>query len=155
MTHSSVEDFWQAYIDSLPPGAELPTGGYSVWHFCDNESDANELARLARDGVKTATCGLLWSYEAEGETVPQSGDFSVVTDWLGRPICVIQTVEVQVKSFDQVDAAFAYDEGEGDRSYEYWRQAHWRAFTRECQSLGRSPQENMSVVCERFRTIFP
>ena len=153
--HPSVEAFWQAYLNSLPQGSELLAGGYSVWHFCDNEADADKLAQLARDGIKTATCGLLSSYEAEGEDVPQQGDFSVVTNWAGQPICVVQTVEVELKPFDQVDAAFAYDEGEGNRSYEYWRQAHWRAFTRECQSQGQSFQEDMPVVCEQFRTVFP
>jgi len=155
MPHPSIEDFWQAYIKSLPPETELSTGGYTAWHFCDDEVNANELAQLAKDGIKTATCGLLLSYEAEGEAVPQPGDFSVVTDWLDQPICIIQTVEVELKPFNQVDAAFAYDEGEGDRSYEYWRQGHWRYFTRECQAIGRSFQEDLIVVCERFHTVFP
>jgi uncharacterized protein YhfF len=154
MTHS-VEDFWQAYIESLPPGEEAPVRGYSTWHFCDHEACANELARLALDGIKTATCGLLWSYEAEGEAIPQPGDFSVVTDWQGQPVCIIRTVEVEIKPFDQVDAAFAYDEGEGDRSYAYWRREHWRFFSRACRSLGRLPLENMPLVCERFCVIFP
>jgi uncharacterized protein YhfF len=150
-----AEDFWQTYIETLPPEAAKGAQTYQVWHFCDNEADANELAQLARAGIKSATCGLYWSYQAEGELIPQPGDFSIVTDWQGIPQCIIQTVEVEVKPFNQVDAAFAYDEGEGDRSYEYWRDGHWRFFTRECQAQGRVPQEDMPVVCERFTTVFP
>jgi uncharacterized protein YhfF len=154
MTDCRAEDFWRSFVDSLPPESR-PPDNYSVWHFCDNQSSADALSALALRGVKKATCSLLWSYEADGEPVPQPGDFSVITDWAGCPQCVIQTIEVTIQPFDQVDDAFAYDEGEGDRSYKYWHDAHWQVFTRECQSMGKAPETTMPVVCERFRRVFP
>jgi uncharacterized protein YhfF len=57
-------------------------------------------------------------------------------------------MELTQRRFNDVDAAFAYDEGEGDRSLEYWRRAHRRYFTR----LGQFA-ENMMLYCERFRVI--
>ena len=58
---------------------------------------------------------------------------------------VLKTIELTQHQFDQVDEAFAYDEGEGDRSLAYWREAHKRYFTR----LGLfEPQ--MMLWCERF-----
>jgi uncharacterized protein YhfF len=33
-----------------------------------------------------------------------------------RPLCVIETTEVKIQPYDKVDAQFAYEEGEGDRS---------------------------------------
>ena len=39
-----------------------------------------------------------------------------------RRACVIETTEVTYRRFSEVDAAFAYDEGEGDRSLAYWQQ---------------------------------
>jgi uncharacterized protein YhfF len=115
---------------------------------------AHELAELVVRGVKTATAGLLWEYEVEGEPLPQSGDISIILDGAGRPVCVIETVQVEVKPFNQVDAAFAYDEGEGDRSLNFWREAHWRFFSRACGPIGRAPSETMPVVCERFRVMY-
>lgn len=79
---------------------------------------------------------------------------SVILNGAGEPLCVIETIEIRVKPFDDVDAAFAYDEGEGDRSLEYWREAHTSFFTRECTRLGRSMSITMPVVCERFRVVF-
>ena len=35
--------------------------------------------------------------------------------------CVIETTEVTYRRFGDVDATFAYEEGEGDRSLDYWR----------------------------------
>jgi uncharacterized protein YhfF len=37
---------------------------------------------------------------------------------------------VSSRRFDVVDAAFAFEEGEGDRSLAYWRSALQRYFTR-------------------------
>jgi uncharacterized protein YhfF len=68
----------------------------------------------------------------------------------GRPLAVIETVELTKRRFNDVDAAFAYDEGEGDRSLAYWRQAHQRYFTR----LGEYA-EDMLLYCERFRVVEP
>ncbi|MCL4237564.1 MAG: ASCH domain-containing protein [Anaerolineae bacterium] len=126
----------------------------AAWYFCDNQADADELGDLVRRGIKTATCSLLWLYEAENERVPEPGDRSIITDWEGRPLCIIETTEVTIRPYDKVDARFAYDEGEGDRSLAYWRTAHWRFFTRECADLGRTPAEDMPLVCERFRVVY-
>ncbi len=81
------------------------------------------------------------------------GDLSIITNWDGEPLCIIETTEVQVKAFNQVDEQHAYDEGEGDRSLAYWRQVHWQVFSAECAALGRKPTEDMPLVCERFRVV--
>ena len=47
-----------------------------------------------------------------------------------------------------VDAAFAHDEGEGDRSLSYLRSAHRRYFER----LGKF-SDDMMLMCERFRLV--
>ena len=44
------------------------------------------------------------------------GALSVVLDGRGEPICVIRSVKVEVRPFGEVDEAFAWVEGEGDRS---------------------------------------
>ncbi len=61
---------------------------------------------------------------------------------------------MEIKPYDQVDAAFAYEEGEGDRSLAYWREAHRRFFTRTLAVIGREFDETMPLVCERFRVLY-
>ena len=151
---SNIKVFWEAFVASLPVGSSPPVA-YEAWSFGDSPEMAEELGRLVRMGVKTATCSLLWSYEAEGEALPAVGEFSVITDGAARPCCIIETTEVEVKAFNQVDEQFAYDEGEGDRSLAYWQEAHWRFFSRACAAIGRKPDETMSLVCERFRVVYP
>ena len=147
--------FWQEYLTFLLEAKEPLPSSYMAWSFCDNEQDANELGALVQAGIKTATCSLFWAYAVENEALPAVGDLSIITNWIGEPLCIIETTEVQVKPFNEVDEQFAYDEGEGDRSLAYWRQVHWAVFSRECAAIGQEPVETMPVVCERFRVIFP
>ena len=150
---AEVETFWQDYVDSLPPG-QRKTDSYTAWYFGNNPRLANELGGLVTQGTKTATCSLLYEYEEEGESLPEAGQLSIITDYDGHPLCIIETVEVQLLPYNQVPAQFAWEEGEGDRSLEYWRQAHWNYFSPICTALGREASEDMPLVCERFRLVY-
>jgi uncharacterized protein YhfF len=152
-TQTAIDAFWQAYLASLPLGAAILTT-YTAWGFGHTPEDADELGGLVVRGVKTATSSLIWAYEAEQEPLPQVGDLSIILDGAGMPLCIIETTELQVKAFQDVDERFAYDEGEDDRSLAYWRDVHWRYFAEECATIGREVSMDMPVLCERFRVAF-
>lgn len=118
-----------------------------TFSFGDSPELADELLALVLAGRKTATCGALRDYGGD-EPVPEVGRREVVLDGAGRRAAVIETVEAIHRRFDAVDADFARDEGEGDLSYAYWRQAHEAYFAR---NGGFSP--DMILVCERFRVV--
>ena len=80
---------------------------YDVFHFADSESVATSLANLVPRGEKIATASLPWVYEAEGKREPRHGDLSVVISWDGSPLCVIETMEVHISAFEDVDQEFA------------------------------------------------
>jgi uncharacterized protein YhfF len=113
---------------------------------------ADKLAALVREGIKTATCSALWSYEEDHKPIPQEGELSVVIDGSGNPVAVIETVEVFLAPFNDVTEHFAWDEGEGDRSLAYWRQAHRNFFGRQ-RFKDRAFDEWMPLICERFRVL--
>ena len=79
---------------------------------------------------------------------------TIVLDSNHNPLCIVETTEVEVKPYDEVDARFAYEEGEGDRSLEYWREVHWRVFSRTLTGIGKEPATDMPLVCERLRVIY-
>lgn len=93
------------------------------WAFGDTEQQADELVKLVLDGVKTATCSNL-----DGEGIPQPGDVFVVVDGKNEPVCAIELTKVDMSTYEQVGAAHALAEGEGDRSLDYWRKEHKRFF---------------------------
>ena len=117
--------------------------GLRTFAFGDGPALADELLDLVIREVKTATC----STEDEPNT-STPGERWIVLDGRGVPSCVIETLEVTYRRYGEVDAAFAYEEGEGDRSLAYWRQAHRNYFGR----LGRF-SEDMMLMCERFRLV--
>lgn len=144
--------FWNDFAKST--GRADEERFYEACIFGDSEELANELAALVLRGTKRATAGAVWSYEVEGKRLPQPGDLSIVTDWSGRPLCIIETQSVEVIPFQEVTAEFAATEGEGDGSLSFWQEAHRAYFTRECARASREFSENMLVACERFAVIY-
>lgn len=119
------------------------------WHdletfsFGDSSVLADELAALVLEGRKSATC---WA--AGDGMLTEVGKRWVMLDGAGRPRAVIETVELRLLRFSEVDAAFAHDEGEGDLTLGWWQGAHRRYFTRKGQFA-----EDMMLWCERFRVV--
>lgn len=145
-------EFWESFARTR---AVDPTPRFlEAFYFDDNEPSANELAELVIEGRKRATAGLLWAHDSENKRIAEPGDLSIVTDFSGNEVCVIETTRVDIVPFSEVSEDFAATEGEGDGSLEYWRRAHEAFFARECKRIGRTPEPDMPVVCERFEVVF-
>ena len=154
MRNDHVEAYWQRYLATLPTDSPVRKQPYLAEGWGDSPRMADELGELIKRGTKTATCSALWEYEAEGEPLPEVGTRTVVLDGNGDPLCIVETTEVEVRPYDEVDEKFAYEEGEGDRSLEYWREAHRRFFSRTLPNLGKEFTPEMPLVCERFRVVY-
>jgi uncharacterized protein YhfF len=142
---------WRAYRTAGAVDAPL----VGVFAFGDSGRMADELASLVRNGPKRATAGLLRDFEYSGDPVPRPGDHWVVVDGRGSPVCVIRTTEVEIKPLNAVDATFAWDEGEGDRTRAWWLDAHRRYFARECARRGEAFHDDLPTVFERFELVWP
>jgi len=128
---------------------------YEAFFFGDSEALANELAELVLRGIKRATTASLWSFEIADKPLPEPGALSIVTNWQGQPVCVIETESVEIMQLSLVGADFAATEGEGDGSLSFWREAHFSYFKREASQAGREFSEDMLVACERFKLVYP
>jgi uncharacterized protein YhfF len=146
--------YWDAFLALLPPDHPARAARVVAEQFGDTQALADELGALIVRGAKKATCSALWEWEAEGQPIPAPGMYQVVLDGGSRPLCIIEVTEVDVRPFRAVDEVFAAAEGEGDRSHAYWRDGHWRYFSRVLPLIGRTPSEDMPLVCERFRVVF-
>ncbi|MDX1614626.1 MAG: ASCH domain-containing protein [Candidatus Promineifilaceae bacterium] len=151
-----VGEFWRAYRDTLP--VEHPHHERQrplAWGFGDSSALADELGLLTLSGRKRATATMLEELIANGELLPQIGELNIILDGSEQPLCLIETIDVQVLPFDQVDEQFARDEGEGDGSLTYWQDAHTAFFGRVAERLGTTLQPTTPIVCERFRLLYP
>ena len=147
----AVQRMWQAYTQ-VTGSTDPLTGSFA---FGDSPDMADELADLVLHGPKRATAGLVLEYERDATPVARPGECSIVLDGRGEPVCVIRTTEVRIQPLNQVDAAFAWDEGEGDRTLAWWRAAHERYFRRQCEGLGVEFRDDLPVVFERFELVWP
>lgn len=151
MSSAAVSQFWMRCRESLCGlSGQVP----DAWAFGATAEQADALLALVLDGTKTGTASALWDYEEAGDPVPAPGTLSIVLNGRGDPRALLRTTSMRIVPFDQVDAAHAFAEGEGDRSLGYWRQAH-ELFWREHSENPHGFKRDMPVVCELFEVLYP
>ena len=145
---AAVARMWADYV-----AATGAPGGYTAWGFADDAKPdlMTQLGLLVRDGPKRATTATAASFAEDGEPLPSPGDHSVVLDGAGVPLCIIRTTSVEIRPFGEVDEAFAWDEGEDDRTLASWRRDHLWYF----ESIGEPVDETTPMVLERFAKVWP
>ena len=126
-------------------------GTYEAWAFGDAP---DELAKLVEQGIKTATCSAYDLYQIENEPLPLAGSYSIILNSNDEAVCIIKTVKVYVTEFVRVSEEHAFQEGEGDRSLEYWRKVHEEFLTEELASVNMEFNEKTKVVCEEFEVVY-
>ncbi len=146
-----AEKFWQEFLDKT--GRDKSMKYYDAFHFCNDEKNANELLELVLEGTKRATASAVPLYEAEGESLPEVGGFSIVTDWDGNPRCVIETTAVTLLPFREMTFDICKREGE-DENLESWQNNHIKFFTEEMEKIGSEFTWDMEVIFEDFEVVY-
>jgi uncharacterized protein YhfF len=126
-----------------------------VFPFGTTADQADGLGELVLHGPKRATAGLVADFEADGIPLPQVGDHNVFVLGDGRPGGVLRTTDIRIGPLSSVDAQFAWDEGEGDRSLEYWLEVHRDYCRIRCAALDIPYSEDVAVAFERFELVWP
>jgi uncharacterized protein YhfF len=114
--------------------------------FGDTPALCAHLIALVRAGRKTATCGALRDVN-QAEPMPVVGRQDVALNWDGTPALLIETTEVTIRRFCDVDADFALAEGENDDL------AGWQADHRAFFVRNGGWAADMELVCERFKLV--
>ncbi|GAB2758140.1 hypothetical protein GCM10027020_08170 [Nocardioides salsibiostraticola] len=133
--------FGPTTLEVVPPPA---------WSFGSSPEVADELLALVLDGTKTATSSALAEYESENEPLPEANALGILLDGSGHPRVLIETTDVSVVSFSEVDEEHARLEGEGDLSLSTWREIHEEFFSTD----GKPVEPSTQVVLERFRIVY-
>ena len=148
------QEYLDKYLESLTDSERNRYHSFSADYFCADEKNANLCAGLISIGQKTATCSLKYGYEYDDEPIPVIGHLMIVNNWDGTPICIVEITSVEQCKYSDVTAEFAFLEGEGDRSLEWWKKAHWSFFAKECEELNIEPCEDMMLVLEKFHVVY-
>jgi uncharacterized protein YhfF len=145
---------WAEYAAAHPELVAAQDAEPDIGCFGESVELADELLHLVVHGPKRATAGLVSDY-VDDERLPRIGGHWVVCDGSGTPQVVLRSTELRIGVLESVDDAFAWDEGEGDRSRRYWLAAHRDFFGRTCAARGAEFTEDLEVVFERFRVVWP
>jgi uncharacterized protein YhfF len=132
-----------------------PDSRCDVYAFGDSPAMADELANLVLHGPKRATAGLVSDFVGDADPAPVIGAHAIILDGQGDPVCVVRTSQVDIKPITEVDESFAWDEGEGDRTLQWWLNAHRAYFNRQARGRGEEFDEAEPCVLERFELVWP
>lgn len=153
MDRSSLNNssLWDEYCRHFGIDGSVPPSD----QFGDTPELADELLALVMQGQKRATCELQRWFQFHNQPIPAVGDHWIILDGSGIERCIVQTTRVDFCTVAEVDEAFAWDEGEGDRSLAFWKNAHDAYFERQAARDGFIYSDSMTCVCERFELVWP
>jgi len=144
-----IINFWNDFIKENSELEYLKTHKIDAWKFGNTPEMADTLVNLVLEGKKTATCSLLRAYQGYEDEIPRVGLYSLVCDGSNKPRCVVFYTDTFICKFNEVTEKHAFEEGEGDRSLEHWREVHHQFFS----DYGNF-KEDEKLLCERFEVIY-
>ena len=74
------------------------------------------------------------------------GDISIILDSAGNAQAIIENIKVSIVPFNKIDATFAHNEGEGNKTLASWRKIH-KAFWKDIKP-------DTLLECEEFRLLY-
>ena len=148
--NEQTEIFWRDFCEKHDLPLDTPV---QAWSFGMDDETADKMVDLVMRGIKTAITSSFLGYN-ENDPMPKVGDYSIVLDSSKKPVCVIQDKVVEVMPYNHISRAYAYLEGEGARSYNYWRKTHDEYFKQEFKEYYQTRFiGNELMVCEVFEKI--
>ena len=143
-----IGEYWQRFCKQHKIDLKTP---YTAWAFGTTDEEANRLADLVNRKIKTATTS---AYELYGdEPLPKVGEYNIILNSAEEPVCVVQTKVVEIVPYEQISVEHAYHEGEGNRSYSYWRKVHNAFFEAEYHEANKQFYPQAPMVCEVFEKV--
>lgn len=127
---------------------------YDIFSIGDTVDSKNHGVNLILSRTKTATSSLVWDDYFTAKGLPYVGALSILENGHGEAICVIETTEVVIKPFNEIDEEFIKDYGEWGNTLESWQTSAWHYYSQECIRLNKIPSINMPLVCERFKVVY-
>ena len=146
-----IEPFWLAYQRAR----DVKVEGFSASALGDTRLLADERAELVLAGIKRAHATLHRDFQKDLDPLPQIGDHLVVLDGAGAPRAIVRCTHVELRHFNQIDDAFAFDAGEGDLTLRWWLTAHRQDFSERAEREGFEVDERVELVLEWFEVVWP
>lgn len=145
-----VREYWEKFCEDKKISKDTK---FEAWSFGNTKEMADELAELVKKNIKTATTSAYELYE-EDEHISEVGEYNIILNGSDEPVCITVTKEVKIVPYNKITPEHAFREGEGDRTYEYWRKVHDEFFEEEYKNMGKNFCEDSPMVCEVFEKVW-
>ncbi len=146
----TTEEYWKDFLARRGLDPLTPNSG-EISFGTDEQTCAGYLA-LVLSGKKTAAFGALDSYKLDNEPLPKRGAFSILTDWTGSPLAIMQTTNVTVLPYNAITWDMAQKEGEC-QDMAQWHDSYDEFFADDADIMGYEVTPDMPVVFEEFCVI--
>ncbi|MSO65947.1 MAG: ASCH domain-containing protein [Alphaproteobacteria bacterium] len=108
---------------------------------------------LARD--KTGTFSVPWLHAAHPSTKPDIGEWVVFHTYDGEPRALLQTRQLTLLTFGEIDASHTALDGPSVRDLKVWQGIHTKYWNDLLAPLGKKVVADMPVIVERFACVYP
>lgn len=149
---ASIESFVAQARAALP---HEPIAHYKVRTYGNSAAIADVIIPLILKREKTGTFALESEFEHPPELAPTVGDYYVVTRFTGEPVLLYRITEVQRVAFNDINHEHVQVEGPNARTVPVWRKIHWDYWGQILRQQGRTPDERMPVLFQRFEVLYP
>lgn len=151
MINMHIEEYWNCFL--IQNKISLSTPYFEAFYFGYDQKSADNLLKLVLSGKKTATSSAQEEYSLTGEKEPQVGDYSIVTNYIGEPKCIIQTTKVKKLKFKDMTYELCKLEGE-DAILKTWQDTHIDFFNVMGQKAGYTFHWDMIIIFEQFTVVY-
>lgn len=153
MVNDATSKFWWNFLSSREAQEFVDPRLYEDFSIGEGKEDSDAGAKLILDGLKIATSAHPSEY-GDDPGPPFPGALSVLLDGSGKPVAVLETLEVNLRKLSELDGEFARDYGEWDRTLETL-QSELAAYYRPLvQNTDNGDGGDLELLCERFRVVF-
>lgn len=120
MSHT-IDRYWKQFLIEKNLSKQL--NYYESFYFGSNEISATNLLKLVLEGKKIATCSAQLDYILQNKELPKENDYSIVTNFLKKPKCIIQTTNILTMPFKEMTFDICRFEGE-DATLASWQKTY-------------------------------
>ncbi|MCR4790417.1 MAG: ASCH domain-containing protein [Treponemataceae bacterium] len=151
MEKLTVEEFWKRFLNKS--GMDPKTGYTSELSFGEDPETSAYLILQILSGKKTAFSSSYYAFEIDRESLPEVGNYYVVTDWADTPYAIIRTERVTTLPFNSIPWSLAEKEGDAE-NMEEWKSMKSDFFTDDADFMGYNFSPEMPVVFEEFSLLY-
>ncbi len=148
----TIDQYFNLYLNESGRTTKETSFGGEITFGLDEE-ECNLFIQMVLSGEKKANTCSLESMEIDFEPLPQKGQFSVLTDYYGKPVAILETIDVQIIEFNNITWEMAKKEGNAS-TMEEWRESHIQYLEEDGALMGYEFSSSMPIVFEEFKVVY-